>query len=330
MSGSNDFVERVDRMKDVPLTDEEIALAEWAEKKLTGADLNDDDRRIIAFNLKCMRKGIGRYGPSGEGIATPRAVLVSMARNMFDEHLPSPQYQRRPSSLWERLVWGKKGKPRIRTFESIHEDLYADLQQADAEYLEKVRKAYDERNALFERAGIKYVSGDLFDDRWRDESYWRSRIREQTFNVPDPPLRKEVMAAADDAASAQWQRWNNQESFYGEYLAGLIRMRCEPSPNLPDGRSLGLSLALAGAAYWLGGLAGLLVIGFGVILPAWFYYAHRTMMEAHKYDVALQEMTKLVERDRATAKDSARRYGSQSRIFSHRELYTGEPDKSGD
>ena len=98
----------------------------------------------------------------------------------------------------------------MKSLQDIRDEFLDQQRQEHAEALAKVREARAELDALLQRAGIKdgpdYMFGDDADSS-RDEDYYRRRVRELVFKVPDQELRRQIMAKLSSYRYELWDRW---------------------------------------------------------------------------------------------------------------------------
>src|SRR5258707_15137789 len=130
-------------------------------------------------------------------------------------------------ALYEALAVSARrgGKCAMKSLKDIQLEFLDQRQQEDAERTAKVREARDELDALLHQAGIRDGPEDMFADdadKWRDEDYYRLRVREMVFNVPDGGLRRQIMRALDHYRSELWDRWEVLRLF-DETLAARLR-----------------------------------------------------------------------------------------------------------
>jgi hypothetical protein len=217
----------------------------------------------------------------------------------------------------------------MKSLQDIQDEFLDQQRQEDGEPLAKVREARAELDALLQRAGIKDGPDDMFGDdadRWRDENYYRRRVREQVFKVPDRELRRQIMAKLSSYRYELWDRWEMRRLFDDRFADRLRAQRCDP-PRLSSVYQIWGPLAMMGLAYWFRGALDALVVGVGILIPDLVFLAVYLTTNLHRHDVIMQEAIKFVERNAAVSKEEAHRRLHLPEIFSRREERTGEPDE---
>jgi hypothetical protein len=272
-----------------------------------------------------MRSAVAGIGtsvtPSGASASRIAFITVGVLATV----LPSPT-PLAPSGLVVLGTGLKRTEARMKSLQDIQDEF---LDQQGQEPLAKVREARAELNALLQRAGIKDGPDDMFGDdadRWRDEDYYRRRVRELVFKVPDRELRRQIMAKLSSYRYELWDRWKMRRLFDERFADRLRAQRCNP-PRPLEAPLLAGPLALVGVAYWFGGALDALVIGLAVALPALVLFVVNHISNLHRHDVIVQEAIKFVERNAALSLREAHRRQHLPEIFSRREERTGEPDE---
>src|SRR5690348_15545403 len=225
-----------------------------------------------------------------------------------------------------------RAEARMKSLQDIRDGFLDQQRQEDAEPLAKVREARAELDALLERTGIKDGPDDIFGDdadQWRDENYYRRRVRELVFTVPERELRRQIMAKLGSYRSELWDRWQMRRLFDERFADRLRAQRCN-APRLSEAPLLAGPIAIVGVAYWFGGALDALVIGFGVVLPALVLFLVHHMTNLYQHDVTMQEAIKFVEQAAAMSKQEAHHRLHLPEIFSRREERTGAPDEESE
>jgi len=216
----------------------------------------------------------------------------------------------------------------MKSLQDIRDEFLDQQRQEDAEPLVKVREARAELDALLQRAGIRDGPDDMFGDdadRWRDEDYYRRRVRELVFKLPDRELRRQIMAKLSSYRSELWDRWEMRRLLDERFADRLRAQRCNP-PRVLEAPLFAGPAAIVGVAYWFGSALDVLVSGVAVALPALVLFVVKHMTNLHRHDVTMQEAIKFVEQAAAISKQEAQRWLHLPEIFSRREERTGEPD----
>jgi hypothetical protein len=172
-------------------------------------------------------------------------------------------------------------------------------------------------------------------DRWRDEEYYRRRVREMVLEVPDQELRKQIMNKISDHRYEQYQLREMRSLFEREFAGKLWAERSlVPRPSRDMIWNCIWPPAFFCIAYWVAyvfsGVLDALVAGVGAFLPVLVLYAVRYVVHyfqaLHRHDVNLQEAVQYVERAAAISEREARLIG-RPEVFSRREKRTGEADE---
>ena len=214
----------------------------------------------------------------------------------------------------------------MKSLQDIRDEFLDQQRQEDAKPLAKVRDARAELDVLLQRAGIKDGPDDMSGDdadRWRDEDYYRRRVRELVFEVPDREPRRQIMAKLRSYRSELWDRWEMRSLFDERFADRLRAQRCNP-PRLLE------APLFVGVAYWFGGALHAIVIGVGVALPALVLFVVNHITNLHRHDVTMQEAIEFVEQAAAISKRAAHHWLHLSEIFSRREERTGAPDEESE
>jgi hypothetical protein len=222
----------------------------------------------------------------------------------------------------------------MKSLKAIQDEFRDKRRQEDAEGRAKMHQAREELDALLRRAGFKDGPENMLSDdadKWTDEEYYRRRVREMVFKLPEFDLRKQIMREISSYRYEVYDRWEKLSLFDNKFAAELKDKRCEP-PGLS--RSLlaffAVPLAVMCLAYWRGSAVDALVAGFGVVLPVIVFLAVHHVGELRRYDVITQEAIKFVEQQEAVSKGEASRRLHLPALFSNREERTGEAGPEDD
>jgi len=218
----------------------------------------------------------------------------------------------------------------MKSLEEIQTEFRDQRQREDAETIAKVREARSKVDALLQRAGIKDGPADTFADdaaKWKEEGYYRLRVREMVFKVPDGELHSQIMAKIDVYRFEVWERWEMLRLFDERFVERLRHERC-CSPRFRDTPLATVPLAAMFLAYWFGDALDALVVGVGVVLPVLMFIAVRHISALHRRDLIMEEAVKFVERQEAVSRAEATRRLHLPELFSRREKRTGEVDEA--
>src|SRR5262245_59568785 len=136
----------------------------------------------------------------------------------------------------------------MKSLQDVQDEFFDQHRQEDAKLITKVREARSELDALLARPGIKDGPDDMFGDdadRWRDEDYYRSRVRELVFKVPDIELRRQIMSKFSAYRFEMGDRWEMLRLFDEQFAERLRAQRCNP-PQLSGLYQIWVPLALMG------------------------------------------------------------------------------------
>lgn len=212
----------------------------------------------------------------------------------------------------------------MKSLQEIRDEYLDQMNQEKATLDAKVDEARHELNVLFEKAGISDRPDILADDsdKWSDDDYYRRKVRDRVFSVPDIELRKQIMRQFGEYRYQLYGLWLTISLFDDRFADRLRHERC--SPPQPSRRPVAAYFVIVGLAYWLGGALDALVLG----APGAVFLALEYIIELYRHEVIFQEAIKYVERQAAVSKGEATRRLHLPELFSRREIRTGEADEA--
>lgn len=217
----------------------------------------------------------------------------------------------------------------MKSFEEIRAEFWQKRLREEIEARAKTVEARGALDALLQRAGIKDRPENPLSegaDKW-SEDYYRPRIREMVFELPDVELRRQIIIQISIYRFELYDYWQKLNTLENRLAADLREKRCELPLLSSPVAFLGLPPAVMCLAYWRGSAIDALVAGFGVVLPAIAFVALHLIRDLHRYDVIMQEAITFAERFEAASKaEASRRLHLLVEIFSRHEGSTGEPD----
>jgi hypothetical protein len=221
----------------------------------------------------------------------------------------------------------------MKSLQDIYDEWLGQRSKEETRLNAKLREASAEKDTILQRAGIRDRPEDLYGDdadRWIDEDYYRCRVREMVFKVPDVELRKQVMLTLSGYRYELYDQWRVLNLFDENFTSRLRHERCRPprlSYTLFGTPLIAIPLAFIGVAAWFDGTLVALLVAVCVLLPSLVFLAVSHYTDLHQYDVIMQQAIQTAERNAAASKAEATRRLHLPKLFSRREQRTGEADR---